>query len=405
MEHAGAQGMVLRLGGREWCFGRVPLTRPDLSVLGRDLVEGMAAIDHLPATVNMVPDDWHAASGAALLELSDDRQDQLVLYREEFEHTIKWAGKPGKFERRLDDGIVRLSPRGSFALWREERRGRSKPFSESDREALRIIRRALFALNSLMRERAAVIAQREAEAEEARLRMMVLEATRKSSLGELASALAHELTQPLTAVTNYLNACSQELRNYGIVVPDPVSALMDNAVSESSRAADLMRRLRSFIAQGELVPEDVDLAQVIRQSVALALDSFDGRKPQVELQLDTVPPRLTADRVQIGQVIFNLVRNSLAAMQGASESRLSVAATRNGAMVEISVRDTGHGIAPGMEARLFEPFHASTTSGMGIGLSLCRSIVEAHGGRIWARPRETGAEFVFSLPLRRVRDA
>jgi light-regulated signal transduction histidine kinase (bacteriophytochrome) len=400
MDHAGAQGMAMRLSGRDRDFGRVPRDALDFSGLAERLVEGIAAVDNLPGVIDVAPEDWSAASGAAFLELSEDCQDRLILYREEFEHTIKWAGKPGKFERTVEDGTVRLSPRGSFALWREERRGRSKPFSNSDREALRIIRRALFALNSLMRERAAVAAQKEAEAEEARLRMMVLEATRKSSLGELASALAHELNQPLAAVTNYINACRQELRNYGIEVPEQVSALIDSAVAESMRAADLMRRLRNFIGQGELVAEEVDLVQVIRQGVHLALESSKEPRPNVVLDIAPGLPRLSADRVQIGQVVLNLVRNSLPAMRDSGERKLTISVSVLEAMVEVSVRDTGHGIPAGLENRLFEPFHASTTSGMGIGLSLCRTIVEAHGGRIWSRRPAVGAELVFTLPIR-----
>ncbi|NMG41859.1 GAF domain-containing protein [Chelativorans sp. ZYF759] len=400
MEHSGAQGMTLRLAGSERHFGRVPPAVPDFSALDDQLVEGVAATDSLPVGSYVDAADRRAAAGVALLVLSEDRQDQLVLYREEFEHTIKWAGKPDKFERVNEDGTVRLSPRGSFALWREERRGRSQPFTQSDMEALRILRRALFALNSLVRERAAVAAQKEAEAEEARLRMMVLEATRKSSLGELASALAHELNQPLAAVTNYINACRQELRNYGVAVPDRVSALIDNAVAESARAADLMRRLRNFIAEGELVLDEVDLSQIIRQGVRLALDSSKWPKPEVEFDIVPDLPAVQADRVQIGQVVLNLVRNSLPAMANEKERRLRISAFGVGEAIEVAVIDTGHGIPAGMEERLFEPFHASTTSGMGVGLSLCRTIVQAHGGRIWSRARPSGAEFVFTLPIR-----
>ncbi|MGY6710530.1 MAG: ATP-binding protein [Rhizobiaceae bacterium] len=399
MKHAGSDGMTLRLAGRERHFGQVPRNTPSFSPLDGQLVEGVAATDNLSGTADVDPADWHAASGVALLELSEDGHDRLILYREEFEHTIKWAGKPDKLERTMLDGTVRLSPRGSFALWREERRGRSKPFSQSDMEALRIIRRALFALNSLTRERAAVAAQKEAEAEEARLRMMVLEATRKSSLGELASALAHELNQPLAAVTNYVNACRQELRNYGLEVPAEITSLIDNAVAESSRAADLMRRLRNFIAEGELLLEEIDLQRAIRQGVQLAMDSSKWPKPEVEFEIARDLPPVRADRVQIGQVILNLVRNSLPAMAQVAERRLTVSAARAGDVVEVAIVDTGHGLPADMEARLFEPFHASTTSGMGIGLSLCRTIVEAHGGRIWARPRTAGAEFVFTLPI------
>jgi signal transduction histidine kinase len=294
---------------------------------------------------------------------------------------------------------VRLSPRGSFALWREERRGQSKPFSESDREALRIIRRVLFALNSVDRERAAVARQKTAEKEEARLRLMVMEATRRSSLGELASALAHELNQPLTAVTNYVNACRQELRNYGLTVPQDLNALIDSAVAESSRAADLIRRLRNFIAEGEIVPERIELRQPVVQGMELAMAGAKERLPAVRLDMPPDLPAIWADPVQIGQLVLNLVRNSLDAMQTVRSRHLTISARQEGGNVEVSVRDTGKGVAQDLRDRIFEPFHSSTTSGMGIGLSLCRSIVEAHGGRIWFKAQEDGAEFTFSLPV------
>lgn len=400
MLHAGAQGMVLNLGGTTRRFGRTPEPLPDLRRLGHEPVDGVATYDNVPAALGLDPIYWSIASGAAFLELSDDGDDYLVFLREEFEHTIKWAGKPDKLERRRVDGTVRLSPRGSFDLWSEERRGRSKPFSDSDREALRILRRALFALNSLDRERAAVMAQKQAEAEEARLKLMVLDAARRSSMGELASALAHELNQPLAAVTNYVNACRQELRNYGVAIPAEVTGLIERAVGESLRAAELVRRLRNFIAQGEIVAELIDLRQVVRQGVDLALAASQDPTPQIEFDLKSLPPLVLADPIQIGQVVLNLVRNSLAAMRRSDVRVLVIAARRSGAAVEVAVRDTGHGIPAEIAGRLFEAFQPSTSSGMGLGLSLCRSIVEAHGGRIWSRPVARGAEIVFSLPIR-----
>ena len=405
MLHAGAQGMVLCLGGATTRFGRTPEPLPELRQLGREPVDGVATFDNVPAALGLDPIYWSIASGAAFLELSEDGDDYLVFLREEFEHTIKWAGKPDKLERRRIDGTVRLSPRGSFDLWSEERRGRSKPFSESDREALRILRRALFALNSLDRERAAVMAQKQAEAEEARLKLMVLDAARRSSMGELASALAHELNQPLAAVTNYVNACRQELRNYGIAIPAEVNGLIERAVGESLRAAELVRRLRNFIAQGEIVAEPIDLKQVMRQGVDLALAASQDPKPKLQFDLESLPSLVLADPIQIGQVVLNLVRNSLAAMRESEVRTLLIAARRNGALVEVTVRDTGHGIPAEIAGRLFEAFQPSTSSGMGIGLSLCRSIVEAHGGRIWSRPVSPGAEIVFSLPYRSARHA
>ncbi len=399
LELADAQGLMVDLGGQRFTAGRVPEPMPDSGPLRARLAEGIATTEALGDLTPLDADQIGRGAGAALLELSEDGADELVFFREEFEQTINWAGRPDKVARRDGKGGTRLSPRGSFALWSEERAGQSRPFTQSDREVLRIVRRCLFALNSLDRERAAVAAQREAAAEDALLRMVLLDETRRSSMGELASALAHELNQPLSAVTNYINACRQELKNYGIDVPPEVSALIDSAVAESSRAANLVRRLRNFVAQGELVAEKLNLHQVIGHSLQLALDS--SREPAPEVRLDFEPdlPPIWADPIQIGQVVLNLVRNSLSAMRETPRRRLHIATERGDREIRVRIKDTGVGIPVENLDRLFEPFHSSTTRGMGIGLSLCRSIIEAHSGRIWLEQVEEGAELAFSLPI------
>jgi light-regulated signal transduction histidine kinase (bacteriophytochrome) len=399
MEQGAAEGMMLRLGGQVVARGRVPERQIVPAALSAALFDGIATSNHLAGLSPHDASGSNGIAGAAMMELSDDGEDWLILFRQEFEHTITWAGKPGKRETVGSDGTLRLSPRGSFALWREERRGRSQPFTAIDAEFLRIVRRALFAMNSLDRERAAVAARSAAEAEEARLRLALMDAVRSRSMGELASALAHELNQPLFAVTNYVNACRQELKNHGVAVPGDVHALMDGAVAESSRAADLVRRLRNLIGQGEISVEPSDLNAVIRRGTDLALAASRRDPPTVVYQLLPDLPLLSVDPVQVAQVVLNLVRNSLAAMEDRANPVLTLSTRRFGRFVEVAVRDTGAGIDAALQDRLFEPFHPSTTSGMGIGLSLCRSIVEAHGGRIRVRPVTDGTEVSFTLKI------
>ena len=311
-----------------------------------------------------------------------------------------FVAQADKFEAHTEDGVTRLSPRGSFALWREERLGQSKPFDALDRDALRIIRRALFALNSLEHERAALEAQKAAEAEEVRLRHALLDAARTTSMGELASAIAHELNQPLSAVANYVNACRQELKNANVAIPERAENLIDAAVAETARAGDLVRRMRNFIAQGDLNADYIDIIQAVKQGVDLALVSNDLPQLRTDVLQDDDIPKIWADPVQVGQVVLNLVRNSITAMRDAREQVLTIRVSRAEGYVRVAVRDTGCGIPKELEKSLFEPFHASTTSGMGIGLSLCRSIVEAHAGRIWANTLAKGAEIEFQLPIR-----
>lgn len=394
-----AQGMVLRIGGTTQCFGVLPEKDVPYDAIARQAVDGISVCENLGALAELTEEQIARASGAAYLELSEEGDDFLLLIREEYEQIIRWAGKPGKVETVGVDGVKRLSPRGSFALWRQERRGCSKPFSYVDREILRILRRALFALNSLNRERAAVLAQNQAETEKTKLRLALLEAERRGSMGELAGALAHELSQPLAAVSNFVSACRQELTNCGIEAPDRLIQLIDDAVDESTRAADLVRRLRNFIATGELQLEEIDLHQVVSQASELAYIA-NGRPANVSLDMHfdrTVPPML-ADAVQVGQVVLNLVRNSIEAI-ASSKGRVVVSTAMTGDAVEVAISDNGPGIPPEVVGSLFEPFHASSTSGMGMGLALCHSIIEAHGGRIWQNPTEHGADLRFTIPI------
>ncbi len=400
MDLAGAQGLLLTLAGDLMEVGSTPETSLDLTNLRTLVEDGVATTSHLSSVIDMDEAQKRLVGGAALLELSEDGKDSLVFLRSEFRQTIKWAGKPEKIETKTEDGITRLSPRGSFALWSEERRGKSRPFDALDRDAFRILRRALFALNSLEHERVALEAQKAAEAEEIRLRHSMLEAARASSMGELASAIAHELSQPLSAVANYVNACRQEIKNAGVEMPPQAEQLINEAVTETARAGDLVRRVRNFISSGDLNLDYINLEDAIKQGVELALVSHELPRLRVNFLFHDGVPKLLADPVQISQVVLNLVKNSITSMENSDLQVISIEMARVDEVVQVRIRDTGSGISKTQRKYLFEPFHTSTTNGMGIGLSLCRSIVDAHEGRIWAETASVGAEFVFELPIR-----
>ena len=224
---------------------------------------------------------------------------------------------------------------------------------------------------------------------------------RVSEIGTLASSLAHELNQPLTAVTNYCET-ARDLLAGG---PDAetlavVREALDDAAKEAVRAGQIVRRLRDFIAHGETERRVEPLPRLINEANALALVGSREHGIEVEVKLDPAASRVVVDRIQIQQVLVNLIRNAIDAMLHARVRALAIRTRRepNG-FVRVSVSDTGSGIGKEIAEQLFQPFVTSKESGMGIGLSICRTIVEAHGGRIWFEPgRRGGTDFHFTLP-------
>jgi C4-dicarboxylate-specific signal transduction histidine kinase len=224
--------------------------------------------------------------------------------------------------------------------------------------------------------------------------------SRLSAMGEMGSTLAHEVNQPLTAITGYLKGCSMILdRMDGEHVPMLRQGL-EGAAEEALRAGEVIRHLRTFVARGETDQEVEDLRKLIEEASALALAGAKNKGIKVDFDLPHESPKVLVSRVQIQQVLLNLVRNAMEAMQEVDERHLTIKAEveDEGATVRLSVKDTGTGLAPSVQEKLFTPFTTTKQSGMGVGLSICRTIIEAHGGKIWAdsTPGE-GATFCFTL--------
>jgi two-component system sensor kinase FixL len=227
----------------------------------------------------------------------------------------------------------------------------------------------------------------------------LLHVSRLRSMGQMAAALSHELNQPLTAITNYLNAAQRLLDQEA---PDMarVRQALSLAAAQGMRSGEIIRRLRAFVARGAVTRQAEAVAKLVEEAVALAL--VGSRHRGVEVRFDVPPdlPPVWADRVQIQQVLLNLIRNAMEAMDGRDVRRLTIDAVERDGLVEIAVTDTGSGIPPDVTAQLFQPFITTKEDGMGIGLSVCRTIVEAHGGRIWVEPgAEAGSVFRFSVPI------
>jgi two-component system sensor kinase FixL len=233
------------------------------------------------------------------------------------------------------------------------------------------------------------------------LQTELLHVSRLSDVGQMASALAHELNQPLAAIVNYVQAARRMLQAGGNV-PPKVADAMDKAVAQAARAGEIIRHLRGFIRKGETEHRLEDLNKVVEEATALGLVGAKESGVSVRWALHPEPLPAVVDKVQIQQVVFNLVRNSIEAMAEFPPPRDLKVSTRltDPGTAQVSVKDTGPGLATKVQAQLFQPFITTKEKGMGLGLSICRSIVDAHGGRLWAVPvGDRGVEFHFTLPL------
>jgi len=245
----------------------------------------------------------------------------------------------------------------------------------------------------------AVTSRREVE-EQLRNRQAELnQALRMAAAGEMASAFAHELNQPLSAISSYLRACQIMLAR-----PDEQRALlaetMDKVVAEAGRAGQVVHRLRDFYRSGVLQLERLAVEQLLQGGLEPLKKRAERHGVAMRLTVASSLPAVSVDRIQIETVLHNLLTNAIDALAGARRGEIAVSAEpgENGE-VRVCVADNGPGIVPEMLNRLFEPFATSKPDGMGLGLAITRSLIEAHGGKLWAEPvAGGGARFCFTLP-------
>jgi two-component system, LuxR family, sensor kinase FixL len=225
--------------------------------------------------------------------------------------------------------------------------------------------------------------------------------SRLTAMGEMASTLAHELNQPLSAISNYLKGSRRLLEGSSDEKSTMMRDALEKAADQAMRAGQIIRRLRDFVSRGESERRVESITKLVEEASALALVGVKDRGIRVQFQFDPEVDLVLADRVQVQQVLLNLIRNAMDAME-TSQTRdlLIVIALAEDDYVRISVADTGSGIAPDVAEQLFQPFITTKRHGMGVGLSISRTIVEAHGGRIWVEPNPSGGTvFHFTLAV------
>lgn len=413
-----------RLTGESWTVRKdgsefladvtiTPLTRPDGAVRGfakviHDVTERRAserALEkrerHLQSILATVPDAMVVIDEQGMMISFSAAAERLFGYREEEvlgKNVSMLMPNPDRdrhdsyLQRYLETGVPRIIGTGRIVTGLR-RDGSTFPMKLSVGEALTDEQRLFTGFVQDLTER------NEFEARLEQMKSELIHVSRLSAMGTMASTLAHELNQPLTAIATYGEAAGTVLDQPGPDQQEMLREIFTEITAQSLRAGAIVRRLRDFVSRGETAKTVEDLPKLINEASALALvgSREGGVTAQFAYDPDATP--VLVDRVQIQQVLINLMRNAMEAMEGCPERRLSVTtALLDPETVQVSVADTGTGISPEMGERLFEAFASTKSSGMGLGLSICRTIIEAHGGRIRAKPGEGGGtEFQFTL--------
>ncbi len=241
--------------------------------------------------------------------------------------------------------------------------------------------------------------RQETEARLQELQSELIHVSRLTAMGEMASAIAHELNQPLAAIGNYLNGSHRLLAGSDDPRIVTVRDVLDRAAGQALRAGEIIRRLREFVGRRESERRVESITRLIQEASALALVGAKEQGLRVSFDLDPQLDLVMVDKVQVQQVLVNLIRNAIEAMEASPRRDLSISTRPAGeGILAVQVDDTGSGISEEMTQKLFQPFATTKANGMGVGLSISRTIIEAHGGQIEAKPRsEGGTTFCFTL--------
>lgn len=246
--------------------------------------------------------------------------------------------------------------------------------------------------------------RKQAELEVQQQRQELAHLTRVAILGEMSATLAHELNQPLSAILTNAQTAQRLLARPSVDMAE-VREILEDIVADDRRAGEVIRRVRTLLKKGETEFQALDLGEIVRETLGLAHSELVSRHVKVNLRLARGLPPVRGDRVQLQQVVLNLIVNACEAMTAIAPAErtltvtVAAAAADGDRAVQVSLQDRGGGMPPAVLDRLFEPFVTTKAQGLGLGLSICRSIIEAHDGRLWAANNaDGGATFCFALP-------
>ncbi|MES2045706.1 MAG: PAS domain S-box protein [Pseudomonadota bacterium] len=373
-----------------------------------DITERRAAEDqlrsresHLRSILSTVPDAMVVIDAAGVMLSFSAAAQALFGYTEDMvvgRNVSMLMPSPdrerhdGYIRRYLETGEKRIIGKGRV-VFAERADGTTFPMELSIGEATGGVQRIF---TGFIRD---LTRRRQTEARLESIQSELIHVSRLSAMGTMASTLAHELNQPITAIANYAEAVRDQLVDLDPAdLPMMREALADTA-SEALRAGQIVRRLREFVAHGDVEKTIEALPALINEASVLGLMGSREKGIEPRFDLDPYASPVLVDRVQIQQVVINLIRNACEAMSHSPERRLVVSsAIDRPGFVRVTVSDTGPGVAPDMVDQLFTAFVSTKEEGMGLGLSICQTIVEANGGRIWMEPGEAGgSNFHFTL--------
>jgi two-component system sensor kinase FixL len=357
---------------------------------------------HLQSILDTVPDAMIVIDTSAIIQSFSSAAERLFGYsaKEIIGQNIKVLmpspyrqDHDGYIKHYLDTGEQRIIGIGRVVVG-ERRDGSTFPMELSVGEMKSADRRFFTGFIRDLTER------QETEARLQELQSELVQMSRLTAMGEMASTLAHELNQPLSAITNYLKGSRRLLEDLSDEPASTVRDAMSKAADQALRAGQIIRRLREFVAHGENEKRVESVSKMVEEASALALVGARERGIRVRYNFANSSDFALADKIQVQQVLVNLIRNAIEAMEDVPRRELTVGTlASDDGMVEVSVTDTGSGIPPDIAEQLFRPFFTTKPQGMGVGLSISRAIIEGHGGKIWIDPNpEGGAIFRITLP-------